>query len=156
MKKNKLFQLIFCLFLWGCSTSNYKQHEDLSSPLKNLIYKCVRDSSNTFSIDKNIGFEWKKLYIFMPYTSTNEIYQKLGYEWKEADNIKIKHSDSFNLLVFVDDKNQVIKHCELPRSYGDFATVKKKTYQNGEAFFQVKMKKGGGNKGDDWYYIFDI
>ena len=106
MKKNKLFQLIFCLFLWGCSTSNYKQHEDLSSPLKNLIYKCVRDSSNTFSIDKNIGFEWKKLYIFMPYTSTNEIYQKLGYCVQISKN---KNLEKFKFEKFISRKFSVTK-----------------------------------------------
>lgn len=66
-----------------------------------------RESLNNISGDALIDdlseftpFEWDTLYSFTPYTSTDEIYEVIGYKW---DKIDTTVSENMNQIVFVKD-----------------------------------------------------
>jgi len=97
-------------------------------------------------------FNWDRLYIFTPYTSEEEINNRLGFDWIGASGIE--YFDTFNLLVFTDGR-KVVNSIDQPRNLGDFVANKLKPYYTPQnAKFVLLMDTIAVNKG--WLLLVDI
>lgn len=154
MKKISLISLIilYLLFSIGCDMQT-RQKKDLKSTLVSAIEKKRgHDEQVIVKLQSLTTFQWDKFYVFTPYTSIENIYNILGFQWRGAIKSGINHRDDINLLVFVKDK-KIVEYLEYPRSHGDFYKIKKANGFNAEeAIFEVREE----NLGEPWLVLYEL
>lgn len=102
-------------FFQGNSSIDAKSRSELEAN----IVTSVKNNPREIDFNKVTNFKWDKMYIFVPYTTDEEITKQLGFKWKYSHKTNIRSLDNINLLVFVKDE-RVIQYLELSREYGDF------------------------------------
>ena len=104
--------------VWYCNLSKQR----FTSKLHSAILSASESESSTFSMVNVTDFTWDGLYIFGPYTSTDEIESILDFSWPPAQKYDFDISEGICLLVFV-HKGKVAQYCEYPRRDGDFSSL---------------------------------
>ena len=88
-------------------------------------------------------FEWDKLLIFGPYTSSEGVNSQLGFNWPEAQKTGIDVSETIFLLVFVKDQC-VVRYFLFPRTIGEFESLdKNNVFPHGKDIFMVRWQRVG-------------
>ena len=146
--RSALIPMQYILFLVlailvGCSSGgqNKKQQSDLQQKLSAAIEKKGQSGEQVVIQMKSLtDFEWDRFYVFDPYSSDDEVRDTLGFDTTIMAHSRIKHTDTHNLLVFVQNK-QVEVFIDYPRSAGDFDKLKRRDgYNPAEANFEVKIE----------------
>jgi hypothetical protein len=93
------------------------------------------------NIRKLTTFDWERLFVFPPYTSSFQVQKELGFSWAESRRIEMQ--EGFVLLVFV-GHGRVVRFVDQPRGGGDFSSC----YRPGgflrmEAVFRFTKDPGG-------------
>jgi hypothetical protein len=84
-------------------------------------------------------FPWDRLYVFGPYTSSEQINQCLGFRWQPLWPTSFQDSKGVNLVVFVYGK-KVVHWFEFPRGCGELGYLADcKGYARAEARFLVQQ-----------------
>ena len=103
----------------------------------------VGSTNPVLTISSVTEFQWDKLFIFGPYTPEKKIHEQLGYNWAEAEKTHIDSSDTFHLLVFVNN-GKVVRYFKLPRTIGDFQGIETyNVFTPGNDEFEVKSVSAG-------------
>ena len=130
--------ILFILLLFSCKSIPESFITDLHQKIK----------SGEVQIDiKSItSFDWDYLHIFTPYTTVEDVNNRLGFNWGKAYDTGIFQRDDINLLVFVKD-NKVIKYYEVPLHYGNFSEIKLgKGLSKDKAIFELNIR-------ENWPYL---
>lgn len=120
MKVIILFLIV--ILLAGCNNNLAISDEFVENRIDSFI---MNEERTVIDINSLTDFSWDKAYIFIPYTSSEEITEKINFKWKYSKSIEYR--DDINLIVFVKGKN-VVSYIELLRKYGDFSSD---TIENG-------------------------
>ena len=97
------------ILLVGCN-NNLEINDDLvESRINSFI---LNEDQNEVDVNALTDFSWEKAYVFTPYTTSEYITEKWGFNWKNSTGIDYR--DDINLIVFVKDKKEV-KYIELSR-----------------------------------------
>lgn len=110
---------------------------NISVKIKAIAKDLEEFSSAEIDFKDIIKEEWFTMHIFEPYTSYNDIFDSLGFEWDEVYKTSISYRDDMTLLVF-SDGTKVVNYVEFPKEYGDFSSLEKTEYTDG-SFELVKV-----------------
>lgn len=109
---------------------------------ENILSNKFDDKEIELDFDKKVKGLWKKLYIFEPYITKEEIIKQYNLKWKDYKSFNIKDKDNVSLLLFVDEDNNVKKFIEFPREKGDFLKLEKKVYDRYDSKFMLFLDGG--------------
>ncbi|RCW63897.1 hypothetical protein [Saliterribacillus persicus] len=108
----KLIVVLITLLLAGCD--NVQHHPDLSE----TIYSIVENkNSSEISLKSLTSFDWEKAFLFTPYTTQEEIEERLDVNFNDPSNIDYR--DDIYLLVLMND-GIVDQYVEVARQGADF------------------------------------
>ncbi len=124
------------------------------SEILNSIEKIIEDGKKVengmkFSLERLQVVDWDKLYIFGPYTPTNDIEQKIGAISVTVKEIDIEARDDINLLVFM-LQSEVIVVVPYPRQKVDFSRVASGTPIFKEKSFFTIVESADEK---EWFYV---
>lgn len=114
------------------------EEEGLSMKIKTIANELNESNKTVIDFKDIIKEDWDSMFVFEPYTSYEEIYDALGFEWDEVYKTGISYRDDINLLLFVKD-NKVARYIEYPTAYGDFSKLDKEVYDDGT--FELSKNK---------------
>jgi hypothetical protein len=143
--------LLLGLFLSSCSGDERMiQESEIMRSLEKIIEDGKKiESGMKFNLESLQAVEWDNLYIFGPYTPTNDIEQKLGANNVTVKEIDIEARDDINLLVFM-LQSEVIVVVSYPRQNVDFSPVASGTpILKEESFFNIV--ESADEK--EWFYV---
>lgn len=140
--------IIITIVYYLLDTLDSQNGSYLIKDLRQLIEEKEDEEKIIINFQSLTDFKWDKLYIFFPYTPTDEIINTLGFNWSKVEKTSIWCDEGINLLVFVSNE-RVVKYIEYPRNYGDFLSLNKKVFTPQEAIFELR-KQG------DWLIFVQI
>ncbi len=133
-----------CIGVW----SETPQQQELLSKLRAVVEKKQHtDEEVILRLKDHTSFDWDRVYIFAPYTSTDQIDEALGYRWLRARSTGIEGTDRFYLIVFTSE-GKVTDHLMYPTELGDLIyqyekDQKLKGFNPDEAVFRAEIEYGG-------------
>ena len=137
MKRILSFTILGLLF-FSCKSSESLNGQDFAQKLKTILH-ASKKQIKAIDFKKYTSFEWSKVHIFAPYTSSYRIKTAIGSQISS----NIENYDNIYLIVFLLD-NKVVASIDLERDVTDFDFVKTnsmKVAQKGilknEAIFSV-------------------
>jgi hypothetical protein len=136
MKMKNIIIIILAFSLIGCKIHNPK------NDLNNKLIKISKIVSNTnqpftFHLDSLTNFNWDHLFIFGPYTYSEDIDSILGFSWNSFDKYSMEYNEGHFLLVFTLNQ-KVIYDLIYSRKYGDFNKIKRTIIKRKDAIFTLK------------------
>ena len=146
MNKKTLFVIILSLSLLFLGVMIKL---DVDKKERNAINRSILLEISNYDkgITKCINFnkinyvQWDRLYIFNPYSTSEEIESKIGTFWLDGRMTKISSNDNIALLLFMEG-NSVRQYVEFYRGNGDFTSFENGlSYKKNQAFF-VQDKVG--------------
>jgi hypothetical protein len=130
----KIFLLLALLVIGAVIYVNSKidqsDRQKLESDLSDAILQNINGEIPAVDFAKITTFSWDRLYIFEPYTSTEELDHIFGNE-RRSFNTSIESNDGIILLVFTKD-GRVVQYLDYGRGLGDYA------YANNEAGYLLQ------------------
>lgn len=139
------YQMGFLAFavLVFTSSSGCNCRRDVPDAFNRLAQTSLQRTNPVVSFERVTSFEWDSVFIFRPYTTVANIKQQIGYDWGAAKDTGIDMSDSFHLVVFVEN-GKVVKHLQFNRSLGDFHDLKSgNMFRRGADKFRVQRASPG-------------
>jgi hypothetical protein len=110
-----------CVWFFGLCLLASCRGDGSDSELGESIYARLRKNpAAPFCMSELAPFEWSKLYVFNPYTSSAQMERELGFRWSDAARVDLVDDEGAVVLAFVRDE-QVVRHVKLRRRKGDFA-----------------------------------
>ncbi|MBL0330582.1 MAG: hypothetical protein IPP64_14460 [Bacteroidetes bacterium] len=106
----------------------------LESKFDQLTKQAIRDSSVTFRVDTLTNFEWDTLIIIPTYWSIERLELETQINLTAAKKAG-QYREDLNILAFTKNR-QLIKCIELPRTKGDFATLKSVMFSRENCVFE--------------------
>lgn len=129
-----------------CVTVLVNSCRDRDAELEQALIETVKKGIGTVFLMRDITpFEWDRMYVFQPYTTSAEINRRLGFEWSGAKSSGIEMFDSIKLLVFVKDK-EVVADVVYKVWNGNFIEDGSHGYRVEEAKFRVADEWQQGEK----------
>jgi hypothetical protein len=111
------------------------QRQKLYIEVSKIVSSHENHQTATIDFSNLTLFSWERLYIFPPYTSSEEIDKVLGTVWLGSRLTSIESNEGITLLIFT-QKSKVVQYLEFPRYLGDFAMAGNKTgYDRTESLF---------------------
>ena len=96
--KTKAAIIALCVLSVGCNSTRITLNDDIRLALKN---------QHVVDFAVLVPTEWNKMYVFHPYTSSNEVATALGHNWDDFEKSGIYDNDGFYLALFVLDERVV-------------------------------------------------
>ncbi|MFP7254627.1 hypothetical protein SFC02_10005 [Terribacillus goriensis] len=118
-KKIKILLVIICLVaITGISVYIFlpflSVHHDKTLE-KNLNYKLKEEGTNSLDLGDYIEYDWKKAYIFTPYTTEVDMKKILGLTFHDPVNMSIR--DDIELLVVIKE-DDTFEYMSVDLRYG--------------------------------------
>lgn len=118
-RKIKILLVIFCLVaITGISVyivlPFLSVHHDKTLE-KSLNYKLKEEGTNSLDLGDYIEYDWKKAYIFTPYTTEVDMKKILGLTFHDPVNMSVR--DDIELLVVIKEDN-TFEYMSVELQYG--------------------------------------
>lgn len=101
----------------------------------------VAAGATSVDFSGEFDFDWDRVFVFGPYSTSEEVESSLGFDWREYADSSIEGSDSVCLVVFVAD-GSVAAWYDQPRSVDLIELGRPDGYSRGEAVFSVAANDG--------------
>ena len=108
-------------------------------------YINLQITEDAIDVAKQIPGDWSELCILGPYTNDAQASEILGFEHVLAEGGGIAVSDSFSLLLTVNN-DRVVGHYRVLREHTDFAPVAGKCYPRSDSNFELISTHNDQNK----------
>ncbi len=115
------------------------QREQLKDALALLSEAYRNGEVENIDLASITPFTWERVYIFGPYTPTEQIVATVGTRWLGIRETNISSHDGIVLFVFV-NKSRVVQQIDYPRSPDFVDAVRESGYSILEAVFVMDEK----------------
>ena len=145
MKKRTLMIVCGALLVgalgWTALSALSSRDSSISVPLWRQIKK---GTDTTVDFATIAPFAWDRVFIFGPYTSSQEVDRRLGFHWSEYWQTNIDKFEGYNLVLFVREA-KVARWFEHPRNQGELEGLAeaKNGFARGDAKFRVQRTSDG-------------
>lgn len=146
---NNIRVAVLLIIIVSCQKQNSNGLEFPFEKIKLQVEKTISNKNELIDINDFISFDWDKLYVFKPYSTSSIIDKELGFSWKDVKDTGISQNDSYCLLVFIKE-GEIEKYLNWPRSKGDFSKLERVSYLKDESIFNIKKEKQGEQ---DWLFF---
>lgn len=132
-----------CLILAACG--NQWPQPSLEQDMDAAVKKVINSSKGTgqgtalFRMNQVARFDWQEVYVFGPDHDAQEIQDRMGLDWKEAE--EVAERDSVNLIAFVKE-GKVVRYVLHPTDRGEFEDLNAPRNPGTAVFISEKQKNG--------------